>query len=79
MNELKVETFIAGDVAFFNVVKEWPELRMVPVEHVETVRTGLHRLGYQFRIRYRGPHGRQRDTHKADARAFTVYLQEELV
>ena len=51
MKELKVETFISGNAALFNVVKEYPELRMVPVEHVETVRTGLRRLGYQFRIR----------------------------
>jgi hypothetical protein len=79
VKELKVETFISGNAALFDVVKEYPELRMVPVEHVETVRTGLRRLGYQFRIRYRGPHGRQRDTHKADARAFTVYIQEELI
>ena len=79
MKHLPVESFISGNAALFNVVKEYPGLRMVPIDHVETVRTGLHQLGYQFRIRYRGPHGRQRDTHKADARAFTVYIQEELV
>jgi len=79
MNELKVETFISGNAALFNVVREFPDLRMVPIEHYDTVKSGLTNLGYNFRIRYRGPHGRQRDTHKADARAFTVYLQEELI
>jgi hypothetical protein len=79
MNHLLVETFIAGFGQFHMLLKDYPGLRMVPIEHVETVRTGLYRLGYRFRIRYRGPHDRQRDTHKADARAFTVYIQEELI
>jgi hypothetical protein len=79
MKHLPVETFIAGFGDLHMLLKEYPDLRMVPIGHVETVRTGLHRLGYRFRIRYRGPHGRQRDTHKAHARAFTVYIQEELV
>jgi hypothetical protein len=79
MKHLSVESFISGNAPLYSVVQEYPDLRMVPVEHVETVRAGLHQLGYRFRIRYRGPHGRQRDTHKADARAFTVYIQEELV
>ena len=79
MKHLPVETFIAGFGEFHVLLKDYPGLRMVPINHVETVRHGLRRLGYQFRIRYCGPHGRQRDTHKADARAFTVYIQEELV
>ena len=79
MKHLPVETFIAGFGEFHVLLKDYPGLRMVPINHVETVRHGLRRLGYQFRIRYRGPHGRQRDTHKADARAFRVYIQEELV
>ena len=79
MKHLPVESFISGNAPLYSLVREYPDLRMVPIGHVETVRTGLHRLGYRFRIRYRGPHGRQRDTHKADARAFTVYIQEELV
>lgn len=79
MKELKVESFISGNAPLFSVVREYPELRMVPIDHVETVRHGLKRLGYDFRIRYRGPHGRQRDTLKRDARAFTVYIQEELI
>jgi hypothetical protein len=79
MNELKVESFISGNAALFEVVRRYPGLRMVPVEHVETVRHGLHRLGYQFRIRYRGPHRPQHDTLKRNARAFTTYIYEELV
>jgi hypothetical protein len=78
MKHLPVETFIAGFGEFHMLLKDYPGLRMVPIEHAETVRHGLRRLGYRFRIRYRGPHGRQRDTHKADARAFTIYLQEEI-
>jgi hypothetical protein len=78
MNELKVESFIAGNAPLFEVVKQYPELRMVPIQHVETVRVGLKKLGYQFRIRYRGPHAQQRDTLKRNARAFTTYFYEEL-
>jgi len=33
-------------------------------------------LGYNVRIRYRGPHSQQRDTLKRNARAFTVYFLE---
>ena len=79
MKHLPVETFIAGFGEFHMLLKHYPGLRMVPIDHVETVRHGLRQLGYQFRIRYRGPHERQRDTHKANARAFTVYIQEELI
>jgi hypothetical protein len=79
MKELKTETFISGNVPFYNVVREFPELRMVPIEHYDTVKSGLTNLGYSFRIRYRGPHRPQHDTLKHNARAFTVYFQEELV
>ena len=79
MNELKTESFISGDGPLFSVVRDYPELRMVPIEHVETVRNGLHRLGYDFRIRYRGPHKQQRDTLKKNARAFTVYIYTPVV
>jgi hypothetical protein len=79
MKELKVESFISGNAQLFDVVTQYPRLNMVPIEHVEAVRYGLHRLGYKFRIRYRGPHARQRDTLKQNARAFTVYIQEDLV
>lgn len=56
MKQLTVESFIAGDVDLYGVVKQYPTLRMVPIDHVETVRRGLKRLGYLARIRYRGPH-----------------------
>jgi hypothetical protein len=79
MKELPVETFISGNVPFYNVVREFPELRMVPIEHYDTVRNGLHNLGYRFRIRYRGPHRPEHDTLKQNARAFTVYIQQELI
>jgi hypothetical protein len=79
MKHLSVETFISGNTPLYSVVREYPELRMVPIEHVETVRNGLYRLGYRFRIRYRGPHRPEHDTLKKDAQAFTVYIQEELV
>jgi hypothetical protein len=79
MKLLSTETFISGNVPFYNVVREFPELRMVPIEHYDTVKNGLHNLGYSFRIRYRGPHRPEHDTLKQDARAFTVYIQEELV
>ena len=79
MNLLPTETFIAGNVPFYNLVREYPALRMVPIQHYDTVKSGLHRLGYRFRIRYRGPHRPEHDTLKRDARAFTVYIQEELV
>jgi hypothetical protein len=52
---------------------------MVPIEHYDTVKSGLIRLGYRFRIRYRGPHRPEHDTLKRDARAFTVYFQQELI
>jgi hypothetical protein len=79
MKELATETFISGNVPFYNVVREFPELRMVPIEHYDTVKTGLINLGYDFRIRYRGPHRPEHDTLKRDARAFTVYIQTELI
>ncbi len=79
MKHLPVETFIAGFADLHMLLKEYPELRMVPIEHFSTVKSGLHRLGYRFRIRYRGPHRPEHDTLKQDARAFTVYIQEDLV
>ena len=70
------ESFIAGDAGLYQTVKEYPELRMIPIDRVDTVRSGLRRLGYCTRIRYRGPHQQTRDTLKHNARAFTVYIQE---
>jgi len=79
MNEIKVESFISGDSNLFNVVSQYPRLNMVPIDHVDTVRSGLKRLGYNFRIRYRGPHRPQHDTLKQDARAFTVYIYDNIL
>ena len=79
MKELRTETFISGNVQFYDVIDEYPELRMVPIQHYDTVKSGLTRLGYRFRIRYRGPHSRSGETHKANTRAFTVYFEEQVI
>ena len=70
------ESFIAGYTGLYQTVRQYPNLRMVPIEHVEAVRAGLKRLGYRARIRYRGPHGPCGESLKHNARAFTVYFQE---
>ena len=74
--DLVTEAFIAGLSILYKTVKEYPELRMVPIDRVDAVRAGLKQLGYDVRIRYRGPHAQTRDTKKRDARAFTVYFKE---
>ena len=79
MNELKVESFVTGNAALFDVVCQHPELRMVPIKHVDTVRNGLRQRGYTFRIRYRGPHRPQHDTLKRDAHGFTVYIYNNIL
>jgi hypothetical protein len=79
MKELKTSSFIAGYTDLYSVVRDYPDLRMVPIQHVETVRKGLHLLGYDFRIRYRGPHSRSGETLKENARAFTVYIDTPVV
>jgi hypothetical protein len=79
MKHLSVESFISGNAPLYSLVREYPDLRMVPIEHYDTVKSGLSRLGYRFRIRYRGPHRPEHDTLKRDARAFTVYIKEESI
>jgi hypothetical protein len=74
--DLVTEAFIAGLPELYQTVKENPELRMVPIDRVDAVRTGLKRLGYRVRIRYRGPHGPCGESLKHNARAFTVYFLE---
>lgn len=74
--DLVTEAFIAGLPELYQTVKEYPTLRMVPIDRVEAVRAGLRRLGYTARIRYRGPHGPRGESLKHNARAFTVYIQE---
>jgi len=75
--DLVTESFIAGLPELYQTVREYPALRMVPIDRVDVVRAGLKQLGYSVRIRYRGPHQQTRDTHKKDAKAFTVYFLEE--
>ena len=76
-NEIVVESFVAGFTGLYDVVSVNPTLRMVPISHLDAVRDGLNRLGYNYRTRYRGPHARQRDTLKRNARAFTIYFREK--
>jgi hypothetical protein len=73
---LKTEAFIAGHIDLYNVVRENPKLRMVPIAQLASVRHGLKQLGYRFRVRYRGPHRPRHDTLKQHARAFTIYYYE---
>ena len=75
-DNLKTEAFIAGKVELYNVVRENPKLRMVPIAQLCGVRHGLQQLGYRIRVRYRGPHLPQHDTLKQNARAFTIYFYE---
>jgi hypothetical protein len=79
MKHLPVESFISGNAPLYSVVREYPDLRMVPIKYYDIVKSGLANLGYKFRIRYRGPHQQTRDTLKVNARAFTVYIDEEVV
>jgi hypothetical protein len=74
--DLVTEAFIAGLPVLYRTVKEYPELRMVPIDRVDAVRQGLKQLGYRVRIRYRGPHGPCGETYKVAAQAFTVYFQD---
>ena len=74
--DLVTEAFIAGLPVLYQTAKEYPELRMVPIDRLDGVREGLNRLGYSYRTRYRGPHQQQRDTLKQNARAFTIYFKE---
>ena len=74
--DLVTEAFIAGLPVLYRTAKEYPDLRMVPIDRVDAVRSGLQQLGYQIRIRYRGPHGPHGETLKRDAKSFTVYFQD---
>jgi hypothetical protein len=73
--ELHTESFIAGFSDIYGLVKENPELRMIPISQLESVRRGLRQLGYRFRVVFRGPHRRNRSTLKRNARAFNVYFK----
>jgi hypothetical protein len=75
--ELRTESFIAGFSDVYMTVQANPEMRMIPISQLETVRGGLRQLGYKFSVRYRGPRrGQNRQTLKQDARAFNVYFKD---
>jgi hypothetical protein len=74
--ELVTESFIAGLPVLYHTAREYPDLRMVPIDRLDAVRTGLNQLGYNYRTRYRGPHKPQHDTLKRNARAFSIYFKE---
>jgi hypothetical protein len=75
-NNLKTEAFVAGKIDLYNIVRENPQLRMVPIAQLDPIRRDLKQLGYRIRVRYRGPHWPLGDTIKARARAFTVYFDQ---
>jgi hypothetical protein len=72
--ELRTQSFIAGFSDVYATVQANPEMRMIPIRQLESVRRGLRQLGYRFRIVYRGPHRRNRSTLKRNAWAFNVYF-----
>ena len=73
--ELKTESFIAGFADIYDMLGTNPEMRMIPIDQLETVRPKLKQLGYRFRVVFRGPHRRNRSTLKTNARAFNVYFE----
>ena len=73
--ELKTESFIAGFADIYDMLGTNPEMRMIPIDQLETVRPRLKQLGYRFRVVFRGPHRRNRGTLKTNARAFNVYFE----
>jgi hypothetical protein len=46
--DLVTEAFVAGLPDLYKTVKEYPELRMVPIARVDAVRDGLKQLGYSM-------------------------------
>jgi hypothetical protein len=73
--QLKTESFIAGFSNIYTMLGANPEMRMIPIDQLEPVRSSLKRLGYRFRVVFRGPHRRNRGTLKTNARAFNVYFE----
>ena len=69
-NELKTTSFIAGKAELYNELCSNPELRLVPINKLYTIKDSLYKLGYKFRVRYRGPHSRSGETLKRNAYAF---------
>ena len=73
--QLKTESFIAGFVDIYDMLGTNPELRMIPIGQLDAVRPRLKQLGYRFRVVFRGPHRKDRNTLKRNARAFNVYFE----
>jgi len=73
--ELKTESFIAGFDNIYNMLGTNPEMRMIPIAQLDAVRPRLKQLGYRFRVVFRGPHRKDRNTLKRNARAFNVYFE----
>jgi hypothetical protein len=74
--DLKTESFIAGFNDVYMTVQANPEMRMIPISQLESVRRSLKQLGYRFRVVFRGPHRKNRSTLKRNARAFNVYFKD---
>ena len=74
--ELRTESFIAGFSNVYTELGNNPELRMIPIGQLESIRSSLKQLGYRFRVVYRGPHRRHRSTLKSNAWAFNVYFKD---
>jgi len=74
--ELRTESFIAGFSDVYMTVQANPELRMIPISQLESLRRSLKQLGYRFRVVFRGPHRKNRSTLKSNARAFNVYFKD---
>ena len=73
--ELKTDSFIAGFEDIYTMLGDNPEMRMIPIGQLDSVRPRLKQLGYRFRVVFRGPHRRNRGTLKTNARAFNVYFK----
>ena len=73
--ELKTESFIAGFDNIYDMLGTNPEMRMIPIGQLDSVRPRLKQLGYRFRVVFRGPHRKDRNTLKRNARAFNVYFE----
>jgi len=72
---LKTESFIAGFADIYTMLGANPEMRMIPIDQLESIRPRLKQLGYKFRVVFRGPHRRNSGTLKTNARAFNVYFE----
>lgn len=47
--------------------------KWIPLQHLERVKALMRRVGYPYRIVYRGPRNGTNSTRKAWATAFSVY------